>query len=402
MSAERIEVSLGRGGGKKVFENLQEIETWLAKEREFWQWLNGAPWTDLGNAINSRYQTFFQNVQNQLNQAKGAKQQSENAKQQPQLQPYLDSIKNFFANHYDQQLNTFSGTPFAKFLTQLNKDEGQSVAVAALAHSVRHPINLNQYEFCRGVLLCFNYEAGLLKRKPNEAQALEEMRVEWEKKFQGFRDALQTETDTHKRLNSDGQLLISKQDTAFKELLTKQESALNELVAKSKTEWNDLRKTYDDALAVRSPVTYWTRKAKVHFWLSWAYAFVSVLAAGLSLCFLIPEVQSMMQPPKGTQDLEKWHPEYWRLAVLIASALFCVWVVRILVRLLLSNIHLLTDARERVTMVQTYLALLRRGKLKDDERMFILQTLFRPTPTGIVKDDAVPLTIVEGITKLRG
>jgi hypothetical protein len=55
-----------------------------------------------------------------------------------------------------------------------------------------------------------------------------------------------------------------------------------------------------------------------------------------------------------------------------------VWVVRILVRLLLSNIHLLTDARERVTMVQTYLALLRRGKIKDDERMFILQTLFRP------------------------
>jgi hypothetical protein len=55
-------------------------------------------------------------------------------------------------------------------------------------------------------------------------------------------------------------------------------------------------------------------------------------------------------------------------------------IVRILVRLLLSNIHLLTDAGERVTMVQTYLALLKRGKLKDDERMFILQTLFRPTP----------------------
>ena len=38
-------------------------------------------------------------------------------------------------------------------------------------------------------------------------------------------------------------------------------------------------------------------------------------------------------------------------------------------------------------MVQTYLVLLRRGKLGNDERLFILQTLFRPTQTGIVKDD---------------
>jgi len=150
----------------------------------------------------------------------------------------------------------------------------------------------------------------------------------------------------------------------------------------------------------RAAIQELQKPTKTHLCLSWAYAAVSIIAAVLSMCFLIPEVKSMMQPPQGFQNPETWHPEYWRIAVLIASALFCVWVVRILVRLLLSNIHLLTDARERVTMVQTYLALMRRGKLKDDERMFILQTLFRPTPTGIVKDDAVPLTIVEGITKL--
>ena len=70
-------------------------------------------------------------------------------------------------------------------------------------------------------------------------------------------------------------------------------------------------------------------------------------------------------------------------------------------RLFLSNVHLHTDAKERVTMVQTYLALLRRGKItKDDERL-ILQTLFRPTSTGIMKDDGVPLTALEAISKLN-
>ncbi len=100
-------------------------------------------------------------------------------------------------------------------------------------------------------------------------------------------------------------------------------------MTRAKTEWTELRKTYDDALVLRSPVTYWTKKAKSHLILSWVYAVVCAIAAGTSLYFLIPEVKGMMEPPKGIQDPEKWHPEYWRMAVLIASALFCVWVVRI-------------------------------------------------------------------------
>ena len=399
MSPERIEVSLGKDS-KKVFQTLQEIEAWLAAERGFWAWMQNAPWTPLKNSVTTRYEAFFNNVHSQLHQAKIIKQEAENAKQQPELAPYLDRIKNFFLQHFDQQLNTFSGSSFAKYVVQLKKDEGDTVAFAALAYSNHSPIKLDEYEYFRGALLSFSFEMGLAKRKSSEAQALEEMRTEWESKFQSFRETLIAETDTHKKLNIDGEQLISKQTSALKELLTNQEAASVELVAKAKSDWADLNKTYDDALAVRSPVNYWTRKAKSHLVLSWIYAAVSTITAGTSLYFLIREVKSLMEVPKGIQDVDKWHPEYWRFAVLIASALFCVWGIRILVRLLLSNIHLLTDARERVTMVQTYLALLRRGKIKDDERMFILQALFRPTPTGIVKDDAVPLTIIEGITKL--
>jgi hypothetical protein len=98
--------------------------------------------------------------------------------------------------------------------------------------------------------------------------------------------------------------------------------------------------------------------------------------------------------------LPNWHPEYWRIAVLVAAGLFSVWVVRIFVRLFLSNVHLLTDARERATMVQTYLALMRKGGLKEEDRQLILKAIFRPTATGVVKDDAMPLTMIEALTKL--
>ena len=293
-----------------------------------------------------------------------------------------------------------SSTPEAKFISKVRKDDGEAIAAAALAYWMRLPINLNQYDNLKGAMSAFAFETGAKVRKEDETQALEELRVEWEKKFQSIRDTLVAETATHKKLNADGGQLISSQDSAYKELIAKQSNAVIAFLAKSQDQWSELRRIYDAELAVKSPINYWTRKAKTHFRLSWAYAVVAAGAAGLSLYFLIPEVKDMMQPPKGVTEPDKWHPEYWRFAVLIASAFFCVWVVRILVRLLLSNIHLLTDAKERVTMVQTYLALLRRGKFEKDERMFILQTLFRPTPTGIVKDDAVPLTVVEGITKL--
>ena len=54
----------------------------------------------------------------------------------------------------------------------------------------------------------------------------------------------------------------------------------------------------------------------------------------------------------------------------------------------LNHQHLGTDAAQRVTMVQTYLALIESDKLpKDEDRKLILQSLFRPGSDGIVKDD---------------
>ena len=401
MNTEQIEVSLGKNGGTKVFESIQELETWFNQESAFWSWLKQQqPYSEAKQTAWNTYAQFFDGFPQHLREAKNIKRTAESTNQTPQFKDCFANIQSLFKQCYEQRRCVLSATPFAKFVSQLRSEEGDGIAAAALVYSMRVQMNLNQFENFKGAMIAFTFDAGIRERKTNESQALEEMRLDWEKKFQTFRDVLQTETDTHKKLNADGGQLISKQDATHKELLAKQETALNDLVAKAKKDWADLNKTYDDALAVRSPVNYWTKKAKSHLVMAWIYAVVSAGAAAASLCFLIPEIKSMMEIPKGIQEPDKWHPEYWRLAVLIASGLFCVWVIRILVRLLLSNIHLLTDARERVTMVQTYLALLRRGKIKDDERMFILQTLFRPTPTGIVKDDAVPLTVVEGITKL--
>ena len=80
--------------------------------------------------------------------------------------------------------------------------------------------------------------------------------------------------------------------------------------------------------------------------------------------------------------------EVWRLETLLAISTFGIWATRLSSKIYISNLHLNTDAEERVTMIQTYLALLRDGSgPKDEERQLILQTLFRPSATGYIKDD---------------
>lgn len=80
----------------------------------------------------------------------------------------------------------------------------------------------------------------------------------------------------------------------------------------------------------------------------------------------------------------------------VAGISLFVWAGRVLVRLLLSHKHLEIDAKERAVMVETYLAMLKvkegRG-LTDDDRRLILASIFRPSATGIVKDDAMPFNL---------
>lgn len=62
----------------------------------------------------------------------------------------------------------------------------------------------------------------------------------------------------------------------------------------------------------------------------------------------------------------------------------------------------MTDAWERMAMMESYLALVADGKMDDNQRDLVLAAIFRPTSTGFVKDDATPPGWSSLITKLVG
>ncbi|MCS3806663.1 hypothetical protein HNO92_004272 [Chromobacterium alkanivorans] len=211
-----------------------------------------------------------------------------------------------------------------------------------------------------------------------------------------------------------------------------------------KQKWNDdfalVKAAYDSNMALQAPVRYWDNKRKKHE--QWAlrmgvFVLVAMLASVWALYLQIGSLnQSYTESVLGVskskvevpgvkfsasngrssvlsqksdmslprEGVSAGNPNNWHfdLALLLLEATLCFWVIRIGVRMLLSQVHLENDAAERVTMAQTYIALMRRGKLPEgDDLKTVLAALFRPSGDGIVKDEGIPPSMMELLTKLR-
>ena len=412
MSEDRIEVTLGPDGGKKVFKTFEQAREWLAKEREFWNFFD-AEWrqTNESQSIWQPYEQCFREITDILNQVNAAEKQAEEIKkraEQPGLNeqqrenilrqanldynPFRDRLKGTFTQHYQNKGIIPSISPRAKFLAALAKEQSPRTAMFACGYLMRTQINYGIPDRLEGVLAASYFENGFTSRAPLETESLSELRRYWQDEFQKIHDAISTAAQAQSGLNADtGAQLI------------KQQSQFAELIGKEKSDWTALHKIYDEELALEKPVSYWHDKAKAHRWLSWGFGAASILVGCGVFALLYEFVQITLRPPEGLKDPASWHPEYWRLGVLLAAGVFSVWFVRIVVRLFLSHVHLLADANERVTMANTYLALQHSKEgLVEKDRQLILQVLFRPSSTGVVKDDGVPLSWIEAITKTGG
>jgi len=93
-------------------------------------------------------------------------------------------------------------------------------------------------------------------------------------------------------------------------------------------------------------------------------------------------------------------PNHWDIVLLVIALTMSIWFLRILVRIFLSHMHRQADAHERITLIKTYLALLQEGgEIVPDDRKIIIQTIFRPSTVGIVKEDAAPASPWEFLSR---
>jgi len=79
-----------------------------------------------------------------------------------------------------------------------------------------------------------------------------------------------------------------------------------------------------------------------------------------------------------------------------------VWLSRILLKIIFSNLHLKEEAYEKETMIVTYLALLKEGGgLRESDRSLILEAIFRPSTNGLIKDES-SVTLLDVANVFKG
>ena len=221
-------------------------------------------------------------------------------------------------------------------------------------------------------------------------QSWQGFREESKKAFTGFqeqftavRKSIEEEQATHK--------------VQFAKLVSDSTASADKALKNAQEQLTGLQKTYDEKMALQASVTYWKTKAASHRRLSFWFSGATVVAFGV-VGFGLYKTLELIGGANKISDLQ-----LWQVGLVVIVATVGVWVIRVLVRLLLSNVHLYTDGMERRTMLMTYLALLRRGQLPEgNERELILQALFRPSSTGIVKDDAAPPFMAEWLKRTTG
>lgn len=398
-AAPLFTLDLNENGGRLAPTDHAELIQWIQAEQNFWIWIQQRP---QGN-----HENFQREALNRINEALNAAQQSQQHIQsnqqhsQQQLEISRDRIQQAFQHHKLPH----SSTPMAKRIDVYRKEAGDQAASYFLAVNMTSGSGQPQFQvqdfaawrgMFEGLLERFQIPHFTAKGKKAAAeQSFDQLRTKAEQ-------LLGEKTEAYDALHRDYQSLAESirstagdQASGFESAQGQRQSAFDQLKASHEDAMEALRKTFREELALRAPAEYWRGKREGHLkwaWVSGIASFAGIGGAALGLGLQIHSLLS--KTPVNTA------PETWRLAVLALVGVFTVWALRLLVRMFLSHLHLLTDAGERVVMVQTYLSLLEGDHLTSKEdRQLILQALFRPATDGIVKDEGVPFSLAEALTR---
>jgi ABC-type multidrug transport system fused ATPase/permease subunit len=186
-------------------------------------------------------------------------------------------------------------------------------------------------------------------------------------------------------------LFQSMHQESLRQIAGAEKAARGQLDA-AQREWESLKITYDTQLALQAPRTYWTSQMKAHKIAAAERRNWFIFAAFLSL-MLVTVFIYVMWSAFSAKNVGDIPAVMWVITGAVLGVTF--WVIRLFSRLYLSREHLLRDAEERVTMIETFLALMQHGHLKADDLKFVLAAIFRPTEDGLVRDDGLPAPLVE-------
>lgn len=375
-------------GASYSFKNYKKIEEWCTSEIQFYNSIGES------NTVRSFTLAIKNQLPNVFNQ---------NRNVEISWDDFSKELKKVVSLAYKSYGFVASRSKEGKFLEQLYKTNPQIVPGAILYFQQktkpRSGAQISQDNQRNGQFAAYLFDNNIEPNFEDEKKKYKEFYDE----IVGQKDELLEELKKAKDENNS----INQELKNLKITITKK---FDEEFNRHKTKMEASEKFYESELAVKKAVTYWTDKAKNHK----NYSIVFGIASGLLMIATIISIISFgkyiiglnLDSSDGVVKrllTESGALQIWVYAVFLGALTLTVWIIRLLVKIFLSNLHLLSDAKERETMIMTYLAFEREEQvLNKEDKDLILPSIFRVSSNGIIKEDSPPNPIMNIFTKNTG
>lgn len=397
MSDTVLEVDFGPPHGKRSFQSHQELMVWWGKERSFWNLFLNAQASHAAGDIRS-------SITQLLNQCERALQEGaqlwtpEVAEKRPDaLKNWIRNAKDLIEGHYLRGRFFLAESPKGQFLTSYLGVKGALAATYAASYFLRPAQLGNTYLRQDAEITSFCFEEGLANRAEAEVGALKQAELRWEESRKAHEQELMDQKNKATEWIEEQRKALK----TFNEGTIAHQTAFALLMRKSEEDLAKIKATYDQKLALHAPVLYWRAKSLHHGRAAKKLGTGALIAATLSVAMMIAVALALLVLP--IFENPSWKPELGNFfaVVLIGSAL--MWLMREVVRVWLSHVHLRNDAQFRITLMRTYLSLLRSEKgIGKEEHAALVAALYRPTPDGVVKEDGIPASSLEALARGLG
>ena len=408
-------ITLDFSGTEKKFTNTDELHKFMQSQQDAWAWLEKVALQDgnldrvwdifkeyfmQGDEFIEHYEMNGEVRKLQIGMINGLRKQTEIA------------VRRGFI---------LAETPIACFVLYLKDNKSPQVAGYALASLNGIEIEANNPAAHEGVFLAMKY----LQRYSSDSVR------EQQKKLDERNKLLIRETTA---LQKQSALLIKKteeqvtmQASHFEEQVSEQAKNFEKQTAEkaidfeiivddAKKKLADFEAFFNEMSALRSPAEYWDEKSinhrKTMHFMAFTTVAIAVLAGGVFVTvalnipslpeITVPDVKVDVESQRFYLDLlsdQGTHHILTKISVLLSISTIGVWLARLSAKIFISNMHLKMDAEERATMFQAYIALLLQDRgLNDVSRQLIIQTLFRPSTKGFIKDEG-PTSVPETLAK---
>jgi hypothetical protein len=392
-----FELDLGENGGLLAPTSLAELREWLDREWSFYSWLQpDKPQGSFRTAVDQA-RTFLQRAKANADSVPDSDLDSANSR--AILGQALANIEQAFI----ARALPHSSTATAARIDQLRDDPIEAFSyLYVFVKNDENPFDGRDVSSWKGFLRGMQERFGLASDEDRRvlayAASLNSLAGRYDSELVARANELkQLQARTTTEFDSLAKSATDQSEEAAR-LRSDESAAFNAAQASHLERMQAIEDSFKEKMGLRAPAKYWQdRKARHGTW-SIIYSILAVIAFALAIA--------------GGWEVAKWiasgidpatnKPEYWRLVVAGFFAVIGVWVIRLLVKMLLSHIHLGTDATERKTLIETYLSLIEAGAaFKDEDRQVILAAIFRRGSDGLVKDDALPNPLLDIITRSK-